>query len=112
MRGNQKEDIYRELTPAGLVLCLVIGAIAEIVILGGFGIRLGTELMPVVLFLWCVLGILAAGGLILADMGSCWMKEMRESRRRRLLRIQNRQKMDRMLPAMGSAWDEALEKAA
>lgn len=112
MRGKQKEDTYRELTPAGLVLCLVLGAIAEIAILGGFGIRLEAELVPVVLFLWCALGILAAGALILADMGSCWMKEMRRSRRRRLLRIQSRKKKDRMLPFLGRTWEEALEKAA
>ena len=50
--GKQKEEIYRELTPEGVGLCVAAGALAEGLTFVVMGIRLGSVPLPVLVFLW------------------------------------------------------------
>ena len=50
--GKQREEIYRELTPEGVGLCVAAGALAEGLTFVVMGIRLGSVPLPVLVFLY------------------------------------------------------------
>lgn len=64
---KRNEEVYIELTTAGVVLCAVLGASAEGIIFWGLGLR--TEHIPffAAVFLWGLFGFMVSGVLILAD---------------------------------------------
>lgn len=62
------EDIYYELTHAGIALSAVLGIIAEAIVLMGFGIHPGNVPVVVLGFLWLLFGILVSGILIAIEM--------------------------------------------
>lgn len=66
-KDRKGQNIYRELTPAGVGLCIATGAAAETVTLLLTGVRLGSVPVAVGIFLWGMFGILSAGVLFLAD---------------------------------------------
>ena len=74
-KGKHREEIYRELTPAGVGLCIITGAAAEAVTFLITGIRPGNVPVTVLVFLWGLFGILAAGFLFAADAAGERMRE-------------------------------------
>lgn len=80
--GNRSEEIYRELTPAGVGLCAVAGAMAEGLTFIVLGIRFGSVPLPVLVFLWGLFGILVSGVLFLFDSMGTRVQEIREWARR------------------------------
>ena len=66
-RGNRKEEIYRELTVSGFLICMAAGAAAEALIFALFDIRLDMVPRVVLVFLWGMFGFLSSGILVLAD---------------------------------------------
>lgn len=82
-RGRRREEIYRELTPIGIVVCMLAGAVAEGIIFQIFEIR--SELVPtaVLFFLWGMFGFLSSGILLLADMSEEKLVQYRAARRDR-----------------------------
>lgn len=85
-RGRQREEIYRELTPIGIIVCMLAGAMAEGIIFQIFDIRL--ELVPtaVLFFLWGMFAFLSSGILVLADMSEEKLAQYRAWRREEKLR--------------------------
>ena len=68
VQGMERQDIYYELTPIGIVLCAVAGIAAELVVLAAFGIQPEIIPVPVFGFLWLLFGILVSGVLIGLEM--------------------------------------------
>lgn len=61
---NEHQDIYYELTPSGIIFCLIAGLMLEALILFVFGIQLKYVPVFVLAFLWLLAGILVSGCLI------------------------------------------------
>lgn len=76
--GKQREEIYRELTPEGVGLCVAAGALAEGLTFVVMGIRLGSVPLPVLVFLWGLFGFLISGVLYLFDAMGTRVHEIRE----------------------------------
>ena len=76
--GKQREEIYRELTPEGVGLCVAAGALAEGLTFVVMGIRLGSVPLPVLVFLWGLFGFLISGVLYLFDAMGTRVQENRE----------------------------------
>ena len=67
-QGIERQDIYYELTPCGIILCAVTGMAAELLVLFGFGIQPEIIPLPVFGFLWLLFGILVSRVLIGLEM--------------------------------------------
>lgn len=89
-RGRKREEIYRELTPIGIIVCMLAGAMAEGIIFQIFDIRL--ELVPAVVlfFLWGMFAFLSSGILVLADMSEEKLVQHRAWRKNGKLRLAER----------------------
>lgn len=64
----ERQDIYYELTPIGIVLCAAAGIAAELLVLAVFGIQPEIIPVPVFGFLWLLFGILVSGVMIGLEM--------------------------------------------
>lgn len=62
------ENTDRELTQAGLLVCMILGAAAEGITFAAVGIRVTYVPFPVLIFLWTVFSYLSTGVLLLADL--------------------------------------------
>lgn len=62
------ENTDRELTRAGLLVCMILGAAAEGITFAAVGIRLTYVPFPVLIFLWTVFSFLSTGVLLLTDL--------------------------------------------
>lgn len=62
------ENTDRELTRAGLLVCMILGAAAEGITFAAVGIRVTYVPFPVLIFLWTVFSYLSTGVLLLADL--------------------------------------------
>ncbi|MCD7745988.1 MAG: hypothetical protein LUI13_12040 [Lachnospiraceae bacterium] len=68
MRGKRFDtsDIYRELTPMGTGLCIMLGLLLEITIFLVVGIQVRQVPVIVLVFMWFLCGMMASGILILS----------------------------------------------
>jgi len=65
-RKSEKQEIYRTLTPAGIVLCAILGLVFEILLFLLMGIHFLEVSVVILGFLWLLSGILVSGALCLA----------------------------------------------
>ncbi|MCD8396037.1 MAG: hypothetical protein LUD12_02430 [Lachnospiraceae bacterium] len=65
-RKSEKQEIYRTLTQAGIVLCAILGLGFEILLFLVIGIHFLEVSVVILGFLWLLSGILVSGALRLA----------------------------------------------
>ncbi|MDO4324112.1 MAG: hypothetical protein Q4C61_16485 [Lachnospiraceae bacterium] len=63
----RREEIYRELTKEGKLVCALAGMVEEIVVFLALRIQFSTCPLPVMIFLWFLFAVLTAAAMIVAD---------------------------------------------
>lgn len=58
---NGRQEVYRELTMAGVVLCAVLGLAVELAVMFATGLQIIQVNAVVFLFLWFLCGVLVSG---------------------------------------------------
>lgn len=109
-RGNRNEEIYRELTVSGFLICMAAGAAAEALIFALFDIRLDMVPRVVLVFLWGMFGFLSSGILVLADIVETAIGERRmELQYRNQLKLAQHEAQ--MIAGLKQVVAETLQKA-
>lgn len=109
-RGNRNEEIYRELTVSGFLICMAAGAAAEALIFALFDIRLDMVPRVVLVFLWGMFGFLSSGILVLADIVETAIGERRmEIQYRNQLKLAQHEAQ--MIAGLKQVVAETLQKA-
>lgn len=77
-RRMKYAETYRELTSAGVMLCLGLGGIAEVLLFKVLGICREVAPVCVLLFIWILLGIMVSRLLFAADAFCAYRSRLRQ----------------------------------